>query len=190
MIQKEILSLKKELALNELNLIKLFLKKRDSQSYLAAHTLLVDQILNKLWQSLEFEDEASLVACGGYGRQELFPFSDVDLLLLIPKKVNHSLNQKIEQFITLAWDIGLRISHSVRNLDETKREIKKDITVHTNLLESRYLDGDKTLYKHLKVIIHDSINPIQFYEAKLKEQDHRHLKYNQSAYQLEPNIKE
>jgi [protein-PII] uridylyltransferase len=190
LIQKEILSLKKELALNELNLIKLFLKKRDSQSYLAAHTLLVDQILNKLWQSLEFEDEASLVACGGYGRQELFPFSDVDLLLLIPKKVNHSLNQKIEQFITLAWDIGLRISHSVRNLDETKREIKKDITVHTNLLESRYLDGDKTLYKHLKVIIHDSINPIQFYEAKLKEQDHRHLKYNQSAYQLEPNIKE
>ncbi len=190
MIQKEILSLKKELALNELNLIKLFLKKRDSQSYLAAHSLLVDQILNKLWQSLEFEDEASLVACGGYGRQELFPFSDVDLLLLIPKKVNHSLNQKIEQFITLAWDIGLRISHSVRNLDDTKREIKKDITVHTNLLESRYLDGDKTLYKHLKVIIHDSINPTQFYEAKLKEQDHRHLKYNQSAYQLEPNIKE
>lgn len=190
MIQKEILSLKKELALNELNLIKLFLKKRDSQSYLAAHSLLVDQILNKLWQSLEFEDEASLVACGGYGRQELFPFSDVDLLLLIPKKVNHSLNQKIEQFITLAWDIGLRISHSVRNLDDTKREIKNDITVHTNLLESRYLDGDKTLYKHLKVIIHDSINPTQFYEAKLKEQDHRHLKYNQSAYQLEPNIKE
>lgn len=190
MIQKEILSLKKELALNELNLIKLFLKKRDSQSYLAAHSLLVDQILNKLWQSLEFEDEASLVACGGYGRQELFPFSDVDLLLLIPKKVNHSLNQKIEQFITLAWDIGLRISHSVRNLDDTKREIKRDITVHTNLLESRYLDGDKTLYKHLKAIIHDSINPTQFYEAKLKEQDHRHLKYNQSAYQLEPNIKE
>ena len=190
MIQKEILSLKKELALNELNLIKLFLKKRDSQSYLAAHSLLVDQILNKLWQSLKFEDEASLVACGGYGRQELFPFSDVDLLLLIPKKVNHSLNQKIEQFITLAWDIGLRISHSVRNLDDTKREIKKDITVHTNLLESRYLDGDKTLYKHLKAIIHDSINPTQFYEAKLKEQDHRHLKYNQSAYQLEPNIKE
>ncbi|MCX7181819.1 MAG: [protein-PII] uridylyltransferase, partial [Candidatus Methylopumilus sp.] len=190
MIQKEILSLKKELALNELNLIKLFLKKRDSQSYLAAHSLLVDQILNKLWQSLEFEDEASLVACGGYGRQELFPFSDVDLLLLIPKKVNHSRNQKIEQFITLAWDIGLRISHSVRNLDDTKREIKKDITVHTNLLEGRYLDGDKTLYKHLKVIIHDSINPTQFYEAKLKEQDHRHLKYNQSAYQLEPNIKE
>lgn len=190
MIQKEILSLKKELALNELNLIKLFLKKRDSQSYLAAHSLLVDQILNKLWQSLEFEDKASLVACGGYGRQELFPFSDVDLLLLIPKKVNHSLNQKIEQFITLAWDIGLRISHSVRNLYDTKREIKKDITVHTNLLESRYLEGDKTLYKHLKIIIHDSINPTQFYEAKLKEQDHRHLKYNQSAYQLEPNIKE
>lgn len=190
MIQKEILKLKKELALNELNLVKLFLKKRDGHAYLVAHSLLVDQILNKLWQALEFKDEASLVACGGYGRQELFPFSDVDLLILIPKKVNHSLNQKIEQFITQAWDIGLRIGHSVRNIDETKREIKRDITIHTNLLESRYLDGDKTLYKHLKIIIHDSINPTQFYEAKLKEQDHRHLKYNQSAYQLEPNIKE
>ena len=190
MIQKEILSLKKELALNELNLIKLFLKKRDSHSYLVAHSLLVDQILNNLWQALEFKDDASLIACGGYGRQELFPFSDVDLLILIPKKVNRALNQKIEQFITLAWDIGLRIGHSVRNIDETKREIKRDITIHTNLLESRYLDGDKTLYKHLNIIIHDSINPTQFYEAKLKEQDHRHLKYNQSAYQLEPNIKE
>jgi len=190
LIQKEILSLKKELALNELNLIKLFFKKRDSHSYLVAHSLLVDQILNNLWQALEFKDDASVIACGGYGRQELFPFSDVDLLILIPKKVNHPLNQKIEQFITLAWDIGLRIGHSVRNIDETKREIKRDITIHTNLLESRYLDGDKTLYKHLNIIIHDSINPTQFYEAKLKEQDHRHLKYNQSAYQLEPNIKE
>jgi len=190
LIQKEILSLKKELALNELNLIKLFLKKRDSHSYLVAHSLLVDQILNNLWQALEFKNDASLIACGGYGRQELFPFSDVDLLILIPKKVNRALNQKIEQFITLAWDIGLRIGHSVRNIDETKREIKRDITIHTNLLESRYLDGNKTLYKHLNIIIHDSINPTQFYEAKLKEQDHRHLKYNQSAYQLEPNIKE
>jgi [protein-PII] uridylyltransferase len=190
LIQKEILNLKKELALKELNLIKLFLKKRDSQFYLEGHSLLIDQILDKLWQGLEFNEDASLIACGGYGRQELFPFSDVDLLILIPKKVSHSLNQKIEQFITLAWDIGLRIGHSVRNLDETKREIKRDITVHTNLLESRYLKGDKKLYKHLKTMIHDSINPSQFYEAKLKEQDHRHLKYNQSAYQLEPNIKE
>jgi len=190
LIQKEILSLKKELAFNELNLTKLFLKKRDSQSYLVAHSLLVDHVLNKLWQELNFKDDASLVACGGYGRQELFPFSDVDLLILIRKKVNQALNQKIEQFITLAWDIGLRISHSVRNLDDTKREIKRDITIHTNLLESRFLDGDKTLYKDLKIVIHDNLNPTQFYEAKLKEQDRRYLKFNQSAYQLEPNIKE
>ena len=84
MIQKEILKLKKELALSELNLVKLFLKKRDGRAYLVAHSLFVDQILNKLWQALEFKNEASLVACGGYGRQELFPFSDVDLLILIP----------------------------------------------------------------------------------------------------------
>ena len=190
MIQKEILNLKKEIALNESNLIKVFLKKRDGQSYLNNHSLLIDKALKELWEQLEFKNSASLIACGGYGRQELFPYSDIDLLILIPNKFNNSLNQKIEQFITLAWDLGLRIGHSVRNINETKREIKKDITIQTNLLEGRYLNGDKALYKELKKIINDSLVSKRFYEGKLKEQDHRHQKYNQSAYQLEPNIKE
>ena len=127
MIQKEILNLKKEIALNELSLIKAFLKKRDGQSYLDNHSLLIDKALKKLWDGLEFKNSASLIACGGYGRKELFPYSDIDLLILIPKNLNKSLSQKIEQFITLAWDLGLRIGHSVRNINETKREIKKDI---------------------------------------------------------------
>ena len=190
MIQKEILKLKKEIALNESNLIKEFLKKRDSQSYLNNHSLLIDKALKELWEKLEFKNSASLIACGGYGRKELFPYSDIDLLILIPKKSDSSLNQKIEKFITLVWDLGLRIGHSVRNIHETKREIKKDITVQTNLLEGRYLNGDKALYKELEKIIKDNLVPKSFYEGKLKEQDHRHQKYNQSAYQLEPNIKE
>ena len=176
--------------MNESNLIKVFLKKRDSQSYLNNHSLLIDKALKKLWEQLEFKNTASLIACGGYGRQELFPYSDIDLLILTPKNLNNSLNQKIEQFITLVWDLGLRIGHSVRNINETKREIKKDITVQTNLLEGRYLNGDKALYKELKKIVNDTLVPKSFYEGKLKEQDHRHQKYNQSAYQLEPNIKE
>ena len=190
MIQKEILHLKKEIALNESNLIKVFLKKRDSESYLINHSLLIDKVLKKLWEQLKFKNTASLIACGGYGRQELFPYSDIDLLILTPKSLNNALNQKIEQFITLVWDLGLRIGHSVRNINETKREIKKDITVQTNLLESRFLNGDKALYKELKKIVNDTLIPKSFYEGKLKEQDHRHQKYNQSAYQLEPNIKE
>ena len=190
MIQKEILNLKKEIALNESNLIKVFLKKSDGQSYLNNHSLLIDKTLKEVWKQLEFKNSASLIACGGYGRQELFPYSDIDLLILIPKKFNASLNQKIEQFITLVWDLGLRIGHSVRDINETKREIKKDITVQTNLLESRYLNGDKALYKELKKIINDTLISKRFYEGKLKEQDRRHQKYNQSAYQLEPNIKE
>ena len=120
--------------MNESNLIKVFLKKRDSQSYLNNHSLLIDKALKKLWEQLDFKNTASLIACGGYGRQELFPYSDIDLLILTPKNLNSSLNQKIEQFITLVWDLGLRIGHSVRNINETKREIKKDITVQTNLL--------------------------------------------------------
>lgn len=190
MIQKEILSLKKELALNELNLIKVFLKKRDGISYLQNHSQLIDKTLSRLWQDLELRNSATLIACGGYGRQELFPYSDIDLLILIPKSLNKSLSQKIEQFISLVWDLGLRVGHSVRNINQTKIEIKRDITVQTNLLESRYLNGDKVLYKNLKKIINETLIPAKFYQGKIKEQDHRHQKYNQSAYQLEPNIKE
>jgi len=190
LIQKELLKLKKEITSNELNLINIFLKKRDGQSYLLNHTLLIDHTLNKLWKELDFKNSASLIACGGFGRRELFPYSDIDLLILIPKKLDTLLSQKIEHFITLLWDLGLRIGHSVRNLSETKKEIKKDITVQTNLLESRYLAGNKTLFKELNKIIRDTLIPHQFYEGKLKEQDRRHQKYNQSAYQLEPNIKE
>lgn len=190
MIHKEILNLKKEIALNELNLIKAFLKKRDSQSYLNNHSFLIDKALIKLWGDLEFKNTACLIACGGYGRQELFPYSDIDLLILIPKNFNKSLSQKIEQFISLVWDLGLRIGHSVRNINETKKEINKDITVQTNLLESRYIDGDKALYKELRKVISMTLIPTRFYEGKIKEQDLRHQKYNQSAYQLEPNIKE
>ncbi|MCF8183195.1 MAG: nucleotidyltransferase domain-containing protein, partial [Limnohabitans sp.] len=190
MIQKEILSLKKELALNELNLIKVFLKKRDGISYLQNHSQLIDKTLSRLWQDLELRNSATLIACGGYGRQELFPYSDIDLLILIPKSLNKPLSQKIEQFISLVWDLGLRVGHSVRNINQTKIEIKRDITVQTNLLESRYLNGDKVLYKNLKKIINETLIPAKFYQGKIKEQDHRHQKYNQSAYQLEPNIKE
>jgi len=154
LIQKEILKLKKELALNELNLIKVFLKKRDGISYLHNHSQLIDKTLSRLWQDLELRNSATLIACGGYGRQELFPYSDIDLLILIPKSLNKSLSQKIEQFISLVWDLGLRVGHSVRNINQTKIEIKKDITVQTNLLENRYLNGDKVLYKNLiKIII-------------------------------------
>jgi [protein-PII] uridylyltransferase len=190
LIQKELLKLKKEIALDELKLIRVFLKNRDGLSYLLNHSLLIDQVLNKLWKALHFKNTATLIACGGYGRQELFPYSDIDLLILIPKSRDITLNQKIEQFITLVWDLGLRIGHSVRNLNETKKEIKKDITVQTNLLESRYLNGDKKLFKELNKIIHSTLIPHRFYEGKLKEQERRHQKYNQSAYQLEPNIKE
>jgi [protein-PII] uridylyltransferase len=190
LIQKEILSLKKELALNELNLIKVFLKKRDGISYLQNHSWLIDKTLSRLWHDLELRNSATLLACGGYGRQELFPYSDIDLLILIPKSLNKSLSQKIEQFISLVWDLGLRVGHSVRNINQTKIEIKRDITVQTNLLESRYLNGDKVLYKNLKKIINETLIPAKFYQGKIREQDRRHQKYNQSAYQLEPNIKE
>ncbi|HCB67872.1 MAG TPA: hypothetical protein DEP52_00915, partial [Methylophilaceae bacterium] len=87
MIQKELLKLKKEITSNELNLINIFLKKRDGQSYLLNHSLLIDQSLNKLWKELDFKNSASLIACGGFGRRELFPYSDIDLLILIPKKL-------------------------------------------------------------------------------------------------------
>jgi [protein-PII] uridylyltransferase len=93
-----------------------------------------------------------LIAVGGYGRGELYPYSDIDLLLLIPdnSESNLALNQDIEHLISLMWDIGLNVGHSVRTLDECISEAQKDVTVQTNLLESRLLAGDQMQYQHSK----------------------------------------
>jgi [protein-PII] uridylyltransferase len=127
---------------------------------------------------------------GGYGRGELFPYSDIDLLILLPDQHDDVLNEQIEGLIGQLWDIGLNVGHSVRTLDECVTVAAQDVTVQTNLLEARLLAGSKANYQIFIQAVGDLMQPAQFFAAKLKEQDNRHAKFNDTAYSLEPNIKE
>jgi [protein-PII] uridylyltransferase len=160
----------------------------------ASRARLIDQILERVWGYI-FEDatSTSLVAVGGYGRGELHPCSDIDLLILVGEEKHfNDLQQHLERFLTLLWDIGLQVGHSVRTVADCVREAKQDISVATNLLESRLLAGSASLYQDMQ----DTTGPDQmwdshdFFKAKWREQQARHAKYENSISNLEPNIKE
>ena len=134
----------------------------------------------------------SLIAVGGYGRSELLPGSDIDLMILLERKPDRAQQDQLSSFLTFLWDIGLEVGHSVRTIRDCVREGKADITVITTMIESRLITGSSELYdKFQQAIGSDKIWPARkFFEAKLKEQHDRHLRFNDTAYNLEPNIKE
>ncbi len=154
----------------------------------------VDCLLKKLWQLTDMQQhkEITLVAVGGYGRGHLQPHSDIDLLFLYHKRLTSQQKADISEFITRLWDLGLDIGQSVRSIKETMTQARGDITVATNLLESRLLCGcDKTFDKLTDKIQGRRFWTSQdFYQAKLDEQEARHGKHFGVAYNLEPNIKE
>ncbi|MFK8030586.1 MAG: [protein-PII] uridylyltransferase [Gammaproteobacteria bacterium] len=155
---------------------------------------LVDGILLRLWRTFLGQQYGAmaLVAVGGYGRGELHPGSDIDVMLLVGKrKISTEDKQCIEQFLTMLWDIGLEVGHSVRTLKECKREAKNDITVVTSLMESRLLHGDKELFEKMsKATGTDSMwSAAKFFEAKLAEQLARHTRHHDTTSNLEPNVK-
>ncbi len=157
-----------------------------------ARSLSIDSLLAHLWQQLvgDFGKQLSLVAVGGYGRGELHPHSDIDLLILYPERLS-GFEEAIQQFITMLWDVGLDIGHSVRSLKDCKNLAKNDISIATNLLESRALTGNTDLFLKMQ----GETGPKQiwlgksFFEAKYHEQRNRHLKFRKTSYSLEPNIK-
>ncbi len=154
----------------------------------------VDQLLTRAWR-LQLDGAAgaaALVAVGGYGRGELHPHSDVDLMVLLPQGEPPALHQALESFLLFLWDIGLEVGHSARTVEDCEREGQADITVATNLMESRLLSGDAGLYYAMRQVVGpDRIWPTrQFFEAKWQEQIARHHKFHDTAYNLEPNIKE
>lgn len=151
---------------------------------------LIDSILRDLWKELRFPEELALVAVGGYGRGELWPCSDVDLLILLPETPSPVLEAKLEELIGLFWDIGLDIGHSVRTLEQCLEEAFSDLTVQTALVEARLLVGDYLLFSHFYSEFRHRINAQDFYRTKRSEQDERYLKHQESAYSLEPNCKE
>ncbi len=157
-------------------------------------SILADGLLIQLWQNAHFSPELSLVAVGGFGRAELFPHSDVDVLVLLPdgQSPEHSpeLQGQLERFIGSCWDTGLEIGASVRTLSECLAESAKDITVQTSLLESRRVTGNTRLFTEFQKQYQAAMDPQAFLVAKTLELRQRHTKFEDTPYALEPNCKE
>ncbi len=149
-----------------------------------------DHVLTHAWRSLGMPADAALVAVGGYGRGELFPCSDVDLLILLPDAADASLRDKLEQLVQLLWDLGLEIGHSIRTIDECLTEAAADITVQTSLLEARLVTGRRMLFEELRRRCSEAMDPRAFFQDKVLELRQRHVKYENTPYSLEPNCKE
>ncbi|MCG9553519.1 MULTISPECIES: bifunctional uridylyltransferase/uridylyl-removing protein GlnD [Vibrio] len=153
----------------------------------------MDLLLRRLWEHFGFSNlpHISLVAVGGYGRGELHPLSDIDILIVSQKTLPPALGEKVSQFITLLWDLRLEVGHAVRTIAECIDIGFDDLTVATNLQESRLLCGSEDTFQELKLKIHsDSFWPSEtFYKAKIQEQRERHARYHDTTYNLEPDIK-
>ncbi len=151
-----------------------------------------DQLLTQFWSDCGLNNDATLLAVGGYGRNSLFPYSDIDILILLPTNAElaQSLSKKVEQYVASCWDAGLEIASSVRTVAECISESEQDITVRTSLLEARFICGKRPLFKEFTKAFEDAMDPKAFFQAKLAEQIQRHYKYQDTPYSLEPNCKE
>jgi [protein-PII] uridylyltransferase len=170
-----------------------FFAGRSASELVYARARVIDELLVRAWRHFFDPDAAdiALIAVGGYGRGELHPRSDIDLLILA-RKTAKKYKDPITQFLTFVWDIGLEVGHSVRSVDECVKAAKSDITIATNLQEARLLFGPQALFDLQQKKCHSGrIWPSkQFFAAKYEEQRDRHIKFNDTAYNLEPNIKE
>ncbi|MCG6658331.1 [protein-PII] uridylyltransferase [Halomonas campisalis] len=183
---------KAALAEIQANLDERFRAGADIRDLVHGRAWCLDQLLAIAWARHAWPDDGvALLAVGGYGRGELHPHSDVDLLLLLEDDDDAPYREPLTEFITFLWDIGLDIGHSVRSLADCTREAEADITVITNLQESRTLAGPERLRDAMKArIAPERLWPAdRFFEAKWQEQIARHHRFNNSEYHLEPNLK-
>jgi [protein-PII] uridylyltransferase len=166
---------------------------RQPRRLLAAQARLTDRVLRGLWAEIEAPPGAALIAVGGYGRGRLFPHSDVDVLVLLPRPLDQIPAQSgpaIERFVGSMWDTGLEIGHSVRTIEDCEKEMAGDVVVRTSLLERRLLAGSRALYGRFGRRFDAALDLRAFFEAKMLEQQQRHLRHQDTAYNLEPNLKE
>ena len=175
-----------------------WLKKRKSgvsgiENFLRNRSNSIDNLISSIWvtSNLSEKENICLFAVGGYGRQELHPYSDIDLLILYKGKLNKNIRTAIESFISQLWDLELDLGHSVRSSYEEEKIVSSDLEAFTNLLESRFLLGDQRLESVTKEIIEKKSiwKKEKFLLNKIEEQEQRHRKYDNTEYNLEPNIK-
>lgn len=166
----------------------------DIEALLQERSHAIDCLLQTLWRShkLDTENTLTLIAVGGYGRAEMHPESDIDLLILLSDEPDEACREKLSALITQLWDLKLEIGHSVRTFEECQEEANNDLTVITNLIESRFLCGNETLFHNIREAISTEKmwDSQHFFKAKLGEQKRRYLKFGDTAYRVEPNLKD
>jgi len=195
--------LKAALAHGEGELMRRLASGDSGIAYGLARSFLVDQLIRILYDftlrrvvrlaNPSAAERLALVATGGYGRRELAPFSDIDLLFLLPYKITPSGEQAVETILYFLWDLGFKVGHATRSVEDCIRQAKADWTIRTNLLEARFVWGDGALYEDLQRRYGVEIqgeDAIGFVEAKLAERDERHRRIGDSRYVLEPNVKD
>ena len=159
-------ALRNEIKARQQSLREAYALDNDAQALLRNRCQKVDIVLTKLWVGLDFPSTLALAAVGGYGRGELYPASDIDLLILLPQEPDPALQERLEKLIGHFWDIGLEIGHSVRTIQECLNEAASDITVQTALLEARLLTGNKKLFTTFDNRLVGNLDPLVFFERK------------------------
>jgi [protein-PII] uridylyltransferase len=167
-----------------------YLARPQATKFLHGYRRAVDAMLREIWRRAAFPSGFALVAVGGYGRGELFPHSDVDILILLPAPLSPEHRESVERFVGQLWDVGLEIGHAVRTVGECAEEAAKDITIQTTLLEARHLAGSRGLSGALDEALYDGFDVRRYFKAKRVEQEQRHEKFQDTPYALEPNLKE
>ncbi|MBV8335370.1 MAG: nucleotidyltransferase domain-containing protein, partial [Alphaproteobacteria bacterium] len=198
-----ILPLKAALATGRAEIRRRFEETSDGSAAVREQCFLIDQLVRVLFDLASGEifplanptsgERLAIVAVGGYGRGELAPYSDLDLLFLLPYKQTPHTEQVVEYLLYLLWDLGLKIGHATRSVEECLRHAKSDLSIRTGLLEARYVWGEQTLFRELKKRFDSDIvrgSATQYVDGKLAERDARHRRVGDSRYQLEPNVKE
>lgn len=170
--------------------IDAFRHERDPDALTRHLSEATDRALRRLWSGHRIGRGVVLAAVGGYGRRELFPHSDVDLLVVVPATLNAALRERLERFISACLDVGLTIGQSVRTIDECAAEAAADITIQTSLLDLRWLAGSRSAWRRLRDRLDAQLDPADFYQAKMLEMRQRHARFEDTPYSLEPNTKE
>ena len=178
-----------------------FEKDQDGEAAVRGHCFLIDQVVRVIHDiaaehyigaNPTSADRLCIVAYGGYGQGELAPRSDIDLLFLLPYKTTPRTEQVIEHVLCSLWDLGLKVGHATRSVDDCVRQAQDDMVIRTGLLESRYIWGVQKLHSELRHRFFEEVVKGKglFVEAKLQERDERHDRMGDSRYVLEPNIKD